>query len=34
MMAVAIIVTAPILVLFLVFQKSFTHGVTAGAVKG
>ncbi len=34
MMAVAIMVTVPILVLFLVFQKSFTRGVTAGAVKG
>ena len=34
LMAVALMVTVPILVLFLVFQKTFMHGVTAGAVKG
>lgn len=33
LMAVGLMVTAPVLVLFLVFQKTFMHGVTAGAVK-
>lgn len=33
MMAVATTATVPILVLFLVFQKNFVEGVTAGAVK-
>lgn len=33
LMAVGLMVTAPILVLFLAFQKTFMHGVTAGAVK-
>ena len=33
LMAVALMVTVPILLLFLVFQKTFMHGVTAGAVK-
>jgi len=33
-MAVAIIVTLPIMVLFLMFQRYFIQGVTAGALKG
>ena len=34
MMALAILVSLPILLLFLFFQKTFMQGVTAGAVKG
>lgn len=34
MMALAIMVSLPILLLFLFFQKTFMQGVTAGAVKG
>jgi multiple sugar transport system permease protein len=34
MMAVATITTLPILVLFLLFQRSFVEGVTTGAVRG
>ena len=34
MMALAILVSLPILLLFLFFQKPFMQGVTAGAVKG
>ncbi|MBI3708902.1 MAG: carbohydrate ABC transporter permease [Proteobacteria bacterium] len=33
-MAVGIIVTLPVMVLFLMFQRFFVHGVTVGAVKG
>jgi ABC-type glycerol-3-phosphate transport system permease component len=33
MMAVATVATLPILVLFIVFQRNFIEGVTAGAVK-
>jgi multiple sugar transport system permease protein len=33
-MAVAIIVTLPVMALFLLFQRHFIQGVTAGAVKG
>lgn len=33
-MAVAIIVTLPIMALFLMFQRYFIQGVTAGAIKG
>ena len=33
-MAVGIIVTLPVMLLFLFFQRFFVHGVTAGAVKG
>ena len=34
MMAVAIVATLPILLLFLLFQRNFVEGVTTGAVKG
>ncbi len=34
MMALAVLVSAPILLLFLLFQRTFLAGVTAGAVKG
>jgi multiple sugar transport system permease protein len=34
MMAVAVVATAPILLLFLLFQRNFIEGVTTGAVKG
>lgn len=34
MMALAIMVSLPVLALFLFFQKTFMQGVTAGAVKG
>ena len=34
MMALAAMVSIPVLLLFLIFQKSFMQGVTAGAVKG
>lgn len=34
MMAVAVVATAPILLLFLFFQRNFIEGVTTGAVKG
>ena len=34
LMAVVIVVTIPILLLFLLFQRYFIEGVTAGAVKG
>jgi ABC-type glycerol-3-phosphate transport system permease component len=34
MMALALMVSLPILLLFLFFQKTFVRGVTAGAVKG
>lgn len=34
MMALAVIVSVPVLVLFFFFQKTFLRGVTAGAVKG
>jgi ABC-type glycerol-3-phosphate transport system permease component len=34
MMAVAILATVPILLLFVFFQKSFMEGLTAGALKG
>jgi ABC-type maltose transport system permease subunit len=34
MMAVATVITLPILVLFLLFQRNFVEGVTTGAVKG
>lgn len=34
LMAIAVLVTVPVLLLFLVFQKQFMRGVTAGAVKG
>jgi multiple sugar transport system permease protein len=33
MMAVATTATVPILLLFLIFQRNFVEGVTAGAVK-
>lgn len=33
-MAVATVVTLPIMVLFVLFQKHFVRGITAGAVKG
>ena len=33
-MAVAVIVTLPIMVLFVLFQRYFVQGITAGAVKG
>jgi ABC-type glycerol-3-phosphate transport system permease component len=33
-MAVGIIVTLPVMLLFLLFQRFFVHGATAGAVKG
>jgi multiple sugar transport system permease protein len=34
MMALALMVSLPIVLLFLFFQKTFVRGVTAGAVKG
>ena len=34
MMALALLVSLPIFLLFIVFQKAFMQGVTAGAVKG
>lgn len=34
MMALAVMVSVPVLILFFFFQKSFLRGVTAGAVKG
>jgi ABC-type maltose transport system permease subunit len=33
-MAAAVIVTVPIIVLVLIFQKKIVAGLTAGAVKG
>jgi multiple sugar transport system permease protein len=34
MMAASVLVTLPILVLFIIFQRQFIQGLTAGAVKG
>jgi ABC-type glycerol-3-phosphate transport system permease component len=34
MMAISVVMTVPLMVLYFIAQKSFIEGLTAGAVKG